>query len=140
MTGPSTSLPTGRQYSGGAVGLTVFAGIMMMMIGAFHAVQGLVALFNDTFYVVGKEYVFQFDVTAWGWIHLLLGIVVAIAGAGLFTGAVWARTIGVIFAVVSGIASFMWLPYYPVWGLIVIALDVFVVWALIAHGRDIAET
>jgi hypothetical protein len=123
--------------SGAAVGLTVFAATMMIMIGSLQALQGLVALFNDTFYVVGHKWVFEFDVTAWGWIHLILGIVVAVAGFYLFQGAVWARTVGVIVVAVGAILNFAWLPYYPVWSTILIALDVFVIWALTAHGRDI---
>ncbi|GEL46249.1 hypothetical protein CHO01_13650 [Cellulomonas hominis] len=121
-----------------AVGLTVFAGTIMIMIGVMHVFQGLVALVNDTFYVAGEEWVFQFDVTTWGWVHLILGALVALAGFFVFSGAVWARTIGVIVAVVSGVATFAWLPYYPLWGLVVIALDVFVIWALTAHGREVA--
>ena len=123
--------------SGTAVGFTVFAGTVMIIVGVLHAIQGLVALVNDTFYVVGQEYVFQFDITTWGWIHLLLGILVGFAGFFIFRGAVWARTIGVIVAALSVIANFAWLPYYPVWSLIIIALDVFVIWALTAHGRDV---
>ena len=126
-----------NQRSGAAIGMTIFAATMMIMIGIFQAIQGLIALFNDTFYVVGQKWVFEFDVTAWGWIHLILGIVVAVAGFFLLQGAVWARTIGVILAVISAVFNFAWLPYYPVWSTIVIALDVFVIWALTAHGRDI---
>ena len=142
MSHDSTSLTTNLDnpnsgHSGAAVGVLMFAGVLMIMIGVFHAIQGLVALFNDEFYVVGKEYVFKFDITAWGWIHLLLGIVVAVAGAALFRGAVWARTVAVILACVSMVASFVWLPYYPVWSIAIIALDVFVIWAAILHGRDI---
>ena len=127
------------QYSSGAVGVTVFAGVLMIMIGVFHAIQGLVALFNDEFYVLGEEYVFKFDVTTWGWIHLILGVVVALAGAGMFRGAVWARTVAVVMASVSMVASFVWLPYYPLWSILIIALDVFVIWAAILHGRDIVS-
>ena len=123
--------------SGLAVGFTVFAATMMMIIGALHFIQGLVALFNDEFYVVGKKWTFSFDVTAWGWIHLILGIVVAVAGVYLLQGAVWARTVGVIVASISALFNFAWLPYYPVWGFVIIALDVFVIWALTVHGRDI---
>ena len=126
-----------NQRSGAAIGMTIFAATMMIMIGIFQAIQGLIALFNDTFYVVGQKWVFEFDVTAWGWIHLILGIVVAVAGFFLLQGAVWARTIGVILAVISAVFNFAWLPYYPVWSTILIALDVFVIWALTAHGRDI---
>ncbi len=129
-----------ERRSGLAVGMTVFAGTIMIMIGVMHVFQGIVALVNDTFYVAGEEWVLQLDVTSWGWVHLILGAVVALAGFFVFSGAVWARTIGVIMAVVSGLASFAWLPYYPVWALVVIALDVFVIWALTAHGREIAES
>ncbi|HSK27575.1 MAG TPA: hypothetical protein VK894_11765 [Jiangellales bacterium] len=138
MTSTPTSHASGqREYSAGAAGLTAFAAILMIMVGTFHAAQGLVALINDTFYVVGEEYVFQFDVTTWGWIHLLVGVVVAIAGFALFSGAVWARSVGVILAVVSAVANFLWMPYYPFWSMAIIALNVFVIWALTAHGRDI---
>ena len=125
--------------SGLAVGLTVFAGIMMMVLGVLHAMQGLVAVVNDTFYVVGNEWVFQFDVTTWGWIHVILGIVVALAGIFVLSGQVWARTVGVIVVAFSILFNFAWLPYYPVWGLVIIALDVFVIWALTVHGRDVVE-
>lgn len=141
----ATTSPTGRpatgqpETSGGAVGVIVFAAILMIMGGVFHAVQGLVAIANDTFFVFGKEYVFKFDVTTWGWVHLLLGIVVALAGIALFQGAVWARTVAVALACVSILASFLWMPFYPVWSLTVIAFDVFVIWAVTAHGRDIAR-
>lgn len=128
-----------ERRSGLAVGMTVFAGTIMIMIGVMHIFQGIVALVNDTFYVAGEEWVLQLDVTSWGWVHLILGAVVALAGFFVFRGAVWARTVGVIMAVLSGLASFAWLPYYPVWALVVIALDVFVIWALTVHGREIAE-
>jgi hypothetical protein len=109
----------------------------MIMIGSFHVIAGLVAIIDDNFYVVGKDYIFQFDTTTWGWIHLLLGIVVFLAGIGLFSGAIWARTVGVIMALISAIAAFAWLPYYPIWGIVIITLAVAVMWALTAHGRDL---
>jgi hypothetical protein len=122
-----------------AAGLTVFAAVMMMMIGAFQVIQGIIALANDTFYVVGAEYVFQFDVTTWGWIHLLLGALVAVAGYFVLQAKVWARTVGVIVAVVSALFNFAWLPYYPVWSILIIALNVFVIWALTVRGRDVTR-
>ena len=121
-----------------AVGLTVFAGVMMIMLGVFQAIQGVVALFNDTFYVAGQKWVFQFDITTWGWIHLIVGALVAVAGFFVFRGAVWARAVGIGIAAISAVLNFMWLPYYPLWSILIIALDVFVIWALAAHGRDIA--
>jgi hypothetical protein len=126
-------------HSGTAVGFTVFASVMMVMIGIFQTLAGVVALVNDEFFVVGQEYVFAFDATTWGWVHLLLGILIGTAGAFLFTGAVWARTVGVVVAVISAIVNFVWLPWYPIWAVIMITVDVFVIWALTLHGRDIAE-
>ena len=139
MSTPTTQTGRRTDYSAGVAGLTVFAAGLMIMVGIFHAAQGLVAIVNDTFYVVGEEYVFQFDVTTWGWIHLLLGILVAVAGFALFSGAVWARTVGVALAVLSAVANFLWMPYYPFWSIAIIALNVFVIWALTAHGRDITR-
>lgn len=125
--------------SGWAIGWTAFAAVMLMLIGVFQAIAGLVALVDDEFFVVTAKWVFKLDTTTWGWVHLLVGIVVFFAGIALFGGAVWARTVGVIVALVSAIAAFLWLPWYPIWGIIVITIDVFVVWALTAHGRDITE-
>jgi hypothetical protein len=132
-----TQTRVGETRSTVAVGFTVFAGTMMIVIGVLHAIQGIVALANDTFYVVGQEWTFALDVTTWGWAHLVLGVVVALAGFFVFQGSVWARAIGVVVAAVSAIVNFAWLPYYPVWGIVVIVLDVFVIWALTAHGRDV---
>jgi len=122
--------------SGLAVGFIVFAGVAMVMIGALHALQGLVALFNDDFFVVGQKWIFEFDLTTWGWIHLLVGLLVMVAGFFVFNGAVWARAVGIAVAALSAVLNFIWLPYYPIWGLIIIALDVLVVWALSVHGRE----
>lgn len=126
-----------REPSGWAIGWTTFAGIMMILMGFWWGFSGLVALFNNEFFVVTEDWIFKFDVTAWGWIHLIFGIVVLVAGFYLFQGAVWARTVGVIIAVLSGLVAFAWLPYYPLWGILFIAVSVAVIWALTAHGRDI---
>jgi hypothetical protein len=128
-----------RTSSGAAVGLTVFAGTMMILAGAFQALQGLAALAKDSLFVVGSEWVFQFDVTTWGWIHLVVGALIAVAGVFLFRGAIWARTVGVALAGISAVLNFLWLPYYPLWAVLIIALDVFVIWALTVHGRDITN-
>lgn len=112
---------------------------MMILIGVFQGVAGLVALVNDNFYLATREYLFQFDITTWGWIHLILGIVVALAGVGLLAGRSWARVVGIILAVLSAIANFMFLPHHPLWALLVIALDVLVIWALAAHGRELRD-
>ena len=128
-----------EQPSGWAIGWTAFAGMMMTMLGAWHIIAGFVAILNDQFFVVTQKWVLQFDVSTWGWIHLLLGILVLLAGFGLFSGAVWARTVGVILAVIAGLAAFAWMPWYPLWGILFIAVSIAVVWSLTAHGRDIVE-
>lgn len=127
------------QRSSWAVGYEAFAGIALIIIGFFHVIAGIVALVEDQFFVVGQKWVFEFDVTTWGWIHLIAGIVVFLSGIGIFYGNVAARTVGVIVAAISAVANFLWLPYYPIWSLVMIALDVAVIWALTVHGRDIAE-
>jgi len=122
-----------------AIGFTGFAGLMLILIGMYHAIIGIAGIVENQFYVATENYVFSFNVATWGWIHLIAGVVVFLAGFGVFSGAVWARTIGVIVALLSGIANFMFLPYYPIWSILIIAVDVAVIWALTAHGRDITE-
>ncbi len=116
-------------------GMTTFAGVMLIIAGAFNVIQGLVALFQNEVYVAGREYVFAFDLTAWGWTHLIVGAVVAAAGFAVLSGQVWGRSVGVGIAVLSMLANFLFIPYYPVWSLLIIALDFFVIWALIAYKR-----
>ena len=139
MSTTRTSSTGQREYSSGAVGLIVFAATVMIIGGVMQALQGLVALFNDTFYVVGEEYLFQFDVTAWGWIHLLLGALVAVAGWAVFSGKLWGRMVGIVLASLSLIANFVFLPHYPVWSIIVIALDVAIIAALCHYDEPAAD-
>jgi hypothetical protein len=148
MTDQAASRPTSRSSradsgsratSGWAVGLIVFAAIMLMMAGTFQFLAGLVALFENEFYVTTRNYVFQLDATTWGWIHLLLGIVLGIAGWGLLSGRTWARVVAITVAAISALANFLFLPYYPFWALTIIALDVLVIWAVAAHGRDVQK-
>jgi hypothetical protein len=135
----SYDIEEGSDYSSWAVGWAGFAGVMLVILGVFDIIQGLVAVINDEFYVVTQEWVFEFDATAWGWIHLILGVVLIASGIGIFSGNVAARTVGVIVAAVAMIANFAWLPYYPVWSIILIAISIAIIWALTAHGRDIAS-
>jgi hypothetical protein len=136
---PGTRQGTSAKGSAVANGFIVFAGVAMVMIGALHALQGLVALFNDDFYVVGQKWIFEFDLTAWGWIHLVAGIGIVVAGFFIFSGAAWARWVGIGVAAISALLNFMWLPYYPIWSLVIIALDVLVIWALAVHGREFVD-
>lgn len=135
----SNQMEKPTDYSSWAVGWAGFAGVMLIIIGVFDIVQGLVAIVNDDFYVIGQEWVFKFDTTTWGWIHLILGIILIASGIGIFSANVAARTVGVIAAGLAMIVNFAWLPYYPVWSTIVIAICIAIIWALTAHGRDIAS-
>ena len=124
--------------SGAAIGWITFAGVLMIVAGSFQIIAGLAALINpDSFTAVDS--IFEQSAESWGWWHLLVGAVVVLAGFGVFTGNVLARIVGVIGATVSAIAAFVWLPIYPVWGILVIAADIAVIWALTAHGRDIQK-
>ena len=126
-------------YSGAAVGLTMFASVILMVVGVFQALAGLTAIVNDEVFITAEDYLLKLDTTGWGWIHLILGVVLFLAGLGLLQGQMWARTIAVILAALSAIANFLWLPIQPWWSIIIIALDVFVIWAVTAHGRDITK-
>ena len=128
-----------REASGWAIGWIFFAAFMMIMIGTFHLIAGMAGIFEDEFYTVTPNYIFEFDTTTWGWIHVILGVIVLFSGIYLFTGAVLARIVGVIMAIVSAIVGFAWLPFYPVWGIVIVAIAISVIWALTAHGRDIAD-
>src|SRR6478609_3450429 len=123
--------------SGLALGVTTTAAMLLIIAGVCSVMQGIVALATNEFFVVTQNWLFKFDTTTWGWIHILVGIVALLAGVGLFFGAVWARTVGVIIAVLSAVVNFLWLPWYPVWAVVIIVFDVFVIWALTAHGRDV---
>jgi len=131
QSGRSAPEPTGW------VGWIVFAGTMMVMVGTLHIIQGLVALFNDDYYLVGKNgLTVHLDYTGWGWTHIITGIVLAAAGLGLFTGRMVARVVGVIVAALSLLVNFAFIAAYPFWSTIVIAVDVFVIFALTVHGRE----
>ena len=127
-----------RGRSGVAVGFTYFAAILMMLSGGFEILQGLSAIIRKHLYVVNSDYIYKISVTGWGWIHLILGVIVLLAGIALLGGALWARIVGIALAVLISVANFLWLPYYPVWAIVIIALNVIIIWALAAHGRDVA--
>jgi dolichyl-phosphate-mannose--protein O-mannosyl transferase len=122
--------PSRAPASGWAIGGIAFAGVMMMLIGIFEIIAGLAAIFQDEFFVVTKNYAFDVDVTAWGWIHFLLGAVIALAGYGVLKGATWGRVVGIVMAVLVAVANFFYIPYYPFWSILIIALAVWVIWAL----------
>jgi hypothetical protein len=123
-----------EDVSGWAVGGIAFAGTVMVMIGTFQALEGLVAIFNDEFFVVARNYTFDLDVTAWGWIHLILGIVVLATGFGLFARSTWAGVTAIMICALSAISNFFFIPYYPIWALLLIGLNIWVIWALTRPG------
>jgi hypothetical protein len=123
--------------SDSAVIFVVDAVILMLLAGMLQVLVGLVAIFENEIYVQTRNYLFKFDVTTWGWIHLVVGIVVGLAGLGLLRGRTWARVVAITLAALSAIANFLFIPYYPVWALLIIAVDVFVIWALAVHGREV---
>lgn len=125
-------------YSSAAAGWAMFAGIMLIIYGVFDVIQGIVALANNEFFVLTQDYIFKLNLTTWGWIHIIGGVILIASGAGIFGGSVLARTVGVIVAGFAIVWNFAWLPYYPIWSIVAIAFGIAVIWALTAHGRDIA--
>lgn len=120
----------------GWYGLIVFAGIMMILLGVFHVIAGLMAIFEDDYFLVTQGgLIIDTDYTAWGWTHLILGALVALAGAGLFTGAMWARVVAVVLAGLSAIVNLAFLSAYPLWSAIMIAIDILVIYAVTTHGN-----
>ncbi|MEU3460723.1 hypothetical protein ABZ721_12295 [Streptomyces sp. NPDC006733] len=132
---PQNPDPSDRP-SAWAAGGTVFAGILLLVDGVLGVLKGIVGIAKDDVYSRLGDYVFKFDLTTWGWIHLVLGVLLAVVGWGILSGAGWARGAGVALAAFSIVVNFVWLPYIPVWAIISIAIDVFVIWALCADRSD----
>jgi hypothetical protein len=122
----------------GWVGWILFAGMMLILVGTFQFIAGLVALFNDDYYLVtSNNLVVHMDYTAWGWVHLGLGALSMAAGYGVMAGKSWARVYAIAFAFLAAVANLAFLSAYPVWGVILITLDVLVIWALTVHGKEV---
>ncbi|MFI1360761.1 hypothetical protein ACH4TV_45415 [Streptomyces sp. NPDC020898] len=119
-----------------AGGLTAFAAVMLFLVGVLDIFRGIMAIAEDDIFVTTRQYVFEFDLTGWGWVHLALGAVAVIVSIGLFGTATWARVAGVAIAGLVVIANFLSLPYYPVWSVVMIALSAFIIWALCVVQRD----
>jgi hypothetical protein len=119
-----------------AMGLTALAGVMLMLSGLWTFLAGLAAIIRGAFFVVIPNYAFNMSVSGWGWSHLILGIVVFAAGLGLFTNQLWARVAAVVLASFSAVWNFIYLPFTPVWSIVVIALDVFVIWAIMSPRHE----
>jgi hypothetical protein len=128
-----------EQRSDAGAGWVMFAGIILITVGIFQAFAGLVGILEDEVLVVTPDYVAQLNVTTWGWVHMIVGLILIAAGFGIFSGNILARTVGVFAAVGSMVSMFFWMPYYPIWAIIIIAIDIAIIWALIVHGRVLAN-
>ncbi|MCA2211198.1 MULTISPECIES: DUF7144 family membrane protein [Nocardia] len=121
-----------------AAGTSIAAGILLAVVGVLQIFQGISAVANDDLIVVGPEYAYQFDLTSWGWWHIVLGAIVVIVAIGLIAGQTWGRVAAMLIAALSIVANFLWLPYYPWWSIIIIVLDVVVIWAIATwHPRAV---
>lgn len=133
----SMTSSTGRRAT--VTGGVIFAATLMIFGGAMAIIEGIAAISKDNIFVNTPNYTLKFSVAGWGWIHLIIGIVVVLAGLYLFSGAAWARYIGILVAAVSAFFNFFFIPYYPFWALTLIAIDIFVIWALATARRtDVA--
>jgi hypothetical protein len=124
----------------GWAGWVVFGGMMMILLGSFQSIAGLMAIFDEGYYVVGPNgLVVDVDYTTWGVVHLIVGLVAIAAGCGLLTGQMWARVIGIGVAFISAIVNFAFLAAYPLWALMMITFDVLVIYAIAAHGKELQD-
>jgi hypothetical protein len=132
-TSPTTSGPDSvfdKPGSAWADGLAVFGGCALLTLGVFQFVQGLSAALEDEVYLRTPNYVFDFDLTAWGWIHMIIGVIAVVVGGAIVAGQWWGFSAGIGIAILSALASFAFMPYYPLWALVIIAFDIAVIWAL----------
>jgi len=151
--GTAATGPRGREYAGTydyprradayetgrtSVGVGIvrgLAGFLLILNGIWGFLVGLAAIIRGGFFVVHHGYAYTWSTTGWGWLQLILGCVLFAAGVSVLLGMLWARILGAVLAGFSAIASFMFIPYYPIWSIVVIATDLFIVWALLSGGR-----
>ncbi len=118
-------------------GWVVFASFMLIIAGVFGIIDGLVALIHDEVYLVTEELVVAFDFTTWGWIHLIVGIIVTIAGFAVLSGQLWARMVGVLAATASAVAQIAFITAFPLWSVLIIGIDVLIIYGLLVHGEEV---
>ncbi|GAA3907373.1 hypothetical protein GCM10022244_16800 [Streptomyces gulbargensis] len=122
-----------------AAGGTLFAGVLMLVTGLMDIFQGIAGIAENDIYARVGDYVYEFDLTTWGWIHLVLGVLVAATGYGILKGAEWGRVAGISLAALNILAQFLFLPYQPWWALFSMAVSIFVIWALASDGDRRAD-
>jgi hypothetical protein len=130
VTSPTQSPSDNSARNATAFTVATFAGILLLIVGSLQVLEGISAVAKDDVYVAGINYVYEFDITAWGWIHIVLGAIGVAAGVGILMNQTWAQVTGIGFACLSALANFAFLPYYPLWAIVVIAFNVLVIWAL----------
>jgi hypothetical protein len=128
-----------NQMNEWAAGFIFLGSMMMVILGCWHFIAGISALFDDSFYAIRPGFALEIDVTAWGWLHVIGGIVLAVVGFLLLSGSAFIRLIAIGLTVISVIWNFYSIPYYPVWSIIMLALCGAVLWALIAHGKEFTK-
>ncbi|GAA2231012.1 MULTISPECIES: DUF7144 family membrane protein [Kitasatospora] len=119
--------------------VVLFAGVLMLVNGVLGILQGIVALSRNSIYVTSPHYTFEFNLTAWGWIHIVWGLAIAAIGYGVVKGAAWARVLAILVVAVGLALNFIFLPYYPLWSLVIIAIDGFILWALCTYHSQTAD-
>ncbi|WP_327147265.1 DUF7144 family membrane protein [Nocardia sp. NBC_01329] len=129
---PMASTSRGRApvRQGVAAGTSIAAAILLLTVGVLSVLEGIAAVAEDELFVVGVDYVYEFDITTWGWIHIVLGALLIVSALGLMTGTSWGRGVAIGIAALSILANFLWLPYYPWWSILIIALNIVVIWAI----------
>jgi hypothetical protein len=134
-TGP---VAAGQQSTTTATGLVKFAGVLLIISGLWGVLTGISGILADGIFVATPQYVYYFDLAAWGWVHLILGVLVAVAGIGVLKGTAWGRILGVALASASLLVNFAFIPHYPIWSILIIALDVLIIWQLASQpwGKD----
>ena len=123
----------------GWTGWVGFAAFMMLLSGLFGIFDGLTAIVKNDFYVVTKNYLINVNISTWGWVHLIVSIIVILAALAVLNGRVWGRAVGVIMALLSALAYMAFIPYYPIWSILIIVVDILIIYALIVHGDELGE-
>ena len=135
MTTSSTSSTSSNTETrrGWGHGVVLFAGTLMLVLGILEFIRGLTALFENTLFVNTPEYIFALDVTTWGWLHLIWGVVLAAVGGAILAGRLVGRIVGLSIVTIAMVLNFVSLPIYPLWSVVMIALCIFIMWALCAE-------
>ena len=138
MTDPRTQATRTQMDTGGISktipsGWAFFVGILLFMVGVMNIIWGLTALFNDTALTAGEQGLIVWDFTAWGWIHMILGVVMILTALGLFGGQGWARWVAIIFVMINAFGQVAWMGTYPIWSILIIVLDIIIIYQLTAR-------